>query len=155
MFDGNRYTQIKYKFFSALMKTKKSTELQGFTIGYVEGRHQIVLCHASSNENGQQCELHKVCGDTIHLGEVACIQRGQYNGKPILKACRLRDAMKSCSFGYVDVSSVNDEIVSYFDGKLAQVVSIDEDELESAQNPNADGVIKLIVIGTQIRSIMY
>jgi len=114
-----------------------------FKVGFVIGEYILVLFHID-NENGQECEIHEVCGKTICIGEVACIERElQTDREEVLRGYRLRDGIKSCIFGHVKINDLAPRIVSYFNGMLVQVFAIDEDESQAVQNSLVDGVIKI------------
>ena len=122
--------------------------VHGLKVGKVNGKYALMLFRVCQNKNGQQCELHEVCGKTICVGEVACIKRElQHDGEEALRAYRLRDGLKTCIFGHIKIKDITERIVSYFNGMLVQVVALDEDELEASQNASLEGVIKVVRIG--------
>jgi hypothetical protein len=81
------------------------------------------------------------------IGEVAYIkQELQHDGSDIVRAYQIQDGMKTCIFDSVKSALLTLYILLFFTGLLVKVVGFDENDLELAQHPILERVIKLLVI---------
>ena len=131
-------------------KNMFSQETNGFTVGLVSGHYVLVLSNVCSADNGQHCELHAVCGQTVCLGEVGVVEKTiQADGQEVLRGIRLRDGDCSCIFGHIPVKELRPEIADYFANKVVQVIELEDDEIKNSAKVN--GVIKVVVVGTSLK----
>lgn len=127
---------------------EKTICINKYLFGYVNGIYQLFLFNGASSEADQQCVLHESCGATLCVGEMVLVELcTAESGKQHLKGFRIRQGLKSCCVGNLELNNETKLVLTAFDRSITQVDFLSEDETNRSKNVN--GCIKLLVIGVK------